>query len=386
MDQFIIDRINQSPGINSKRVMSPCGFNQYTNGTGSTVKKGQPVRRNTTNEEFLLAQADTAAKSGGIIGLVADASILNTAKGAVGTIGVIEAVAEDDIGSSSYGIGSDLYVDPDTAGKLTTTKPLIAVKVGTVKRRTSGVYPTDIDIQLNIIPDPSAEDNDLARIIQTQHRQIGIWTPDGSDKFDGTGILQDFNEQADSVLRVEDATGLLYRLNTSTSAGNDAFLQFGQSTNKRIFQRRWNSVFSAQFRAKDFGTNLRILAGMMSGDGAANFGSDDPAGDYAIVRHSTTDGSNWQFVTKDNVTQTKVDTGDAFAFNDVRGVTIELSESPAQVTFTLYDEDFVVLKKSVVTTNLPGSADAMFGILGIETTVSGARRIEIYRVSAVNRK
>lgn len=96
-----------------------------TNGGGSSVPIGTPVYVSAA-DTFLSARANASGTSK-VHGLVFDASIANSASGQVCTDGVLTATTTqwDAVTGQTGGLtaGADYFLDPATAGKLTTTPP-----------------------------------------------------------------------------------------------------------------------------------------------------------------------------------------------------------------------------------------------------------------------
>jgi len=96
-----------------------------TNGNGSSIVIGAPVYVD-ANNSVDLAQAD-ASGTKNVFGLVADASISSAASGQIITDGFLTATTGqwDTITGDTGGLvaGAKYYLDPDTAGMLTTTAP-----------------------------------------------------------------------------------------------------------------------------------------------------------------------------------------------------------------------------------------------------------------------
>lgn len=100
-------------------------FNQ-DNANANTVVIGTPMYATSTAGEMDKAQADAAATKD-VLGLIAEASVAAAAAGAVQSDGVLVATTAqwDAVTGDSGGLtaGSKYYLDPDTAGQLTTTPP-----------------------------------------------------------------------------------------------------------------------------------------------------------------------------------------------------------------------------------------------------------------------
>jgi hypothetical protein len=106
------------------------------NNQGATITRGQVVRVCTTGFAgnltcVRLAQANTANNSNAV-GVVLDSSITNGSVGKVVEFGKVEG-----LNTSAYTVGDVLWLDPSSAGSLTTSKPTypnFAVRIGYVTR------------------------------------------------------------------------------------------------------------------------------------------------------------------------------------------------------------------------------------------------------------
>jgi hypothetical protein len=106
------------------------------NNQGATITRGQVVRVCTTGFAgnltcVRLAQANTANNSN-VVGVVLDSSITNGSVGKVVEFGKVEG-----LNTSAYTVGDVLWLDPSSAGSLTTSKPTypnFAVRIGYVTR------------------------------------------------------------------------------------------------------------------------------------------------------------------------------------------------------------------------------------------------------------
>jgi len=125
----------------------------YSNAEISAISKGQAVRKNTTDNQVLLAQANSAANSDSLVGLVFDTSITASASGNIIAQGILSAIPENNVGSGAIAVGDVLYLSSVTAGFLTNVKPISpnkVIRIGVVKRRTVGVFPTDFDLEVDV--------------------------------------------------------------------------------------------------------------------------------------------------------------------------------------------------------------------------------------------
>jgi hypothetical protein len=101
------------------------------NGTGATLNKGQVVYSNGAQGQrptVALALATSDATSARTLGIVAE-SIANGAEGWVTSLGIIE-----NINTSAFTAGAQLYLSGSTAGGLTATKPVAPIHMVYVAR------------------------------------------------------------------------------------------------------------------------------------------------------------------------------------------------------------------------------------------------------------
>jgi hypothetical protein len=101
------------------------------NGTGATLNKGQVVYSNGAQGQrptVALALATGDATSARTLGIVAE-SIANGAEGWVTSLGIIE-----NIDTSAFTAGAQLYLSGSTAGGLTATKPVAPIHMVYVAR------------------------------------------------------------------------------------------------------------------------------------------------------------------------------------------------------------------------------------------------------------
>jgi hypothetical protein len=120
-----------------------------TNANAGSLVKGAPVYKNSTSDEVDKARAN-AAGTARVYGLVYDTTIATTAQGTIATDGPLIATTTewDAVTGQTGGLtpGAMYFLDPATAGKLTTTPPTTAgqlvVKVGEAV--------SDVELEINI--------------------------------------------------------------------------------------------------------------------------------------------------------------------------------------------------------------------------------------------
>lgn len=119
-----------------------------TNGNAGTINIGQPVYISAA-DTVDLAKADAAATSK-VFGLVSDTTIDTTDPGNILYRGILTATTGqwDAVTGQTGGLtaGSEYFLDPTTAGKLTTTKPSTATQV--VKKVGVAISTTKMKLEL----------------------------------------------------------------------------------------------------------------------------------------------------------------------------------------------------------------------------------------------
>ena len=130
-------------------VEATAGLITQTNSNAGTIVIGQPVY-NDGNDTVDLAKAD-AAGTVEVLGLVYSTSIVTTESGLFVSDGLLEATTTqwDAITGGSGGLtfGIVYYLDPTTAGKLTTTGPTAAGKY--VVRIGRAISTTKLEISIS---------------------------------------------------------------------------------------------------------------------------------------------------------------------------------------------------------------------------------------------
>lgn len=111
--------------LQSTDYISSVEIPQLTNGNASPIVIGTPVY-SSANSTCDKAQANAVGTTN-VIGLVADASISAAASGAIQMGGILTATTGqwDTVAGTTGGLTKDViyYLDPATAGKLTSTAP-----------------------------------------------------------------------------------------------------------------------------------------------------------------------------------------------------------------------------------------------------------------------
>jgi hypothetical protein len=121
-----------------------------TNANAGSIVIGAPVYKNSTAEEVDKARANAAATAR-VYGLVYDTTIATTATGTIATDGPLVATTTewDAITGQTGGLtpGAMYFLDPATAGKMTTTAPTTAGQL--VVKLGEAVSTTEFEISIS---------------------------------------------------------------------------------------------------------------------------------------------------------------------------------------------------------------------------------------------
>lgn len=127
-------------------------------------------------------------------------------------------------------------------------------------------------------------------------------------------------------------------------------------------------------------TGARIWTGLTSGTAASMTNADNPAGNYAGFQYSTNRGDTaWQFVSKDNVTQSTPVATLAIAQNKVYDFYIY---TPPQGTTVYWRIDNITdgtTQEGTTTTNLPINSTAMRAGTSLQTLTTTIRNIRVLK-------
>lgn len=136
-------------GDTLEAVVTEVDVQSMTNGNGGAITIGQPVYVDSANSVDL-AQAD-AAGTIEVLGLVYPTSIASAATGWIQTDGILSATTGqwDTVtgGAGGLTVGSVYYLDPSTAGMLTTTAPTTAGQY--VVRVGKAISTTELEISIS---------------------------------------------------------------------------------------------------------------------------------------------------------------------------------------------------------------------------------------------
>jgi len=199
---------------------------------------------------------------------------------------------------------------------------------------------------------------------------FGYLTPDpgSSATLMEGGLWDQVHLDATSAL-VWGSDGLAFQQGSGGVSGNYTYIVAESSPQ---FQAGSKLILCWKFKMVET-TSKRFVAGYTSVTEANTFGTDDPAGEYAMLQYSTArPDTNFQFVTRDaGGTQQISDSGIAVD-TSVHYVIVELTGT--SVVFKLYDSGFSQQGSTVThSTNIPTSTTALQPIMGTETLTNAAR-------------
>jgi hypothetical protein len=147
--------------------------------------------------------------------------------------------------------------------------------------------------------------------------QICIISPSNTTAFNSVGCLANVNTTA-STPAVTETYGFMSNLATAATANDSA----GVDTTIAMFFRGSTAgangfFFNSRIAVVDT-TTIRLFTGLSNQTTTTMAGADNPAGNYVGFQYTTgRSDTTWQFVTKDNTTQTVVDTNLAVTATNV---------------------------------------------------------------------
>lgn len=166
-------------------------------------------------------------------------------------------------------------------------------------------------------------------------------------------------------------TGLSRALITNSTSGNVAQVSSNTGGSNLDIAHLPRVIFKVSLAQT---TDERYFCGLSS-NGSMN--ADDPTGHYIGIQYSTGRGdTNFQFVSKDNATQSLVSTGVA-ADTNVHYVDIEVA-STSSVTVTLRDSTFAAQASNTFTTNLPATGNTLRLYSYLETRTTATKQQNFY--------
>ena len=128
-------------------------------------------------------------------------------------------------------------------------------------------------------------------------------------------------------------------------------------------------------------TGSRIFVGITSNTMAISVGADNPVGSREGFSFSTNRGdTNWQFSTKDGVTENLVDTGMAFNVNTLYDFYTFMTPDGITCFWRIDDLTNNVSYEGNTTSNLPASATYMRGGFQLATLTTVARNVRMKKI------
>lgn len=127
-------------------------------------------------------------------------------------------------------------------------------------------------------------------------------------------------------------------------------------------------------------TGARIWTGMTSGTAGSMTAGDNPAGDYAGFQYSTNRGDTaWQFISKDNTTQSTPVSTLAVAQNKVYDFYVYVAPQGGTVYWRIDNISDGTTQEGSTTTNLPRTTIAMRAGTSLQTLTTTARNIRVMK-------
>ena len=215
-----------------------------------------------------------------------------------------------------------------------------------------------------------------------EHGQQGRFDP-GSAGLNAHGLWDVLTlVNAGGALLGSDVDGRYYQQSTSAVIGNEAYAMTGAPVHRRDNRPLLELKVSWQTL-----TSIRFFAGLTDQAAATMAGADNPAGNYVGVQFSTPRAdANWQFVSKDNVTQNLVNSGVAIDAN-VHYIVISCNEQATapEVIVELFNANHVLLVRNRFVANLPVLATPLYMMVVTEAQAASARTHRLYYGNGINR-
>lgn len=187
-------------------------------------------------------------------------------------------------------------------------------------------------------------------------------------KGSGASVLTELGDvatEAGTGTIVVNSSGSFHDFATAATTGSNA----GAAGNAHI-NRSHNPILVCKFYINSI-TSVRVFVGLTLQTAATQVNSDDPASNYAGVQFSTPRGDvNWQWVSKDDTTQQRTNSGIPAVANQVHILTMRIDDSAGRVVFQLDDNPEVVHS-----TNIPTTASNMRWVAYIQTQAAEAKSI-----------
>lgn len=187
---------------------------------------------------------------------------------------------------------------------------------------------------------------------------------------DGFGLWSEPTETDGSSSIGLDTDGYFLEQDTGSSLNADAITFLNPSIDA-VHAREINSILVYSFKLGQT-ANTRGFFGFTDQSGATMVGADDPAGSYSGIQFRAAD-TNFFFVSKDNTTLSRVDSGIALD-TDLHYIRITYTESVPNCKVELLDASFSVEASNTFTSNLPAASTDLGFCMGIENRTGGAGR------------
>jgi hypothetical protein len=196
---------------------------------------------------------------------------------------------------------------------------------------------------------------------------------------DGTQTLDDntvSHPAADQVF------GFMANFATAATSGDDAGTSSANTAAFRGSTAGANGFFYMARVGIVDATNIRIFSGMADQTVSTMVSADNPAGNYVGFQISNPSyiGSNWQFVTKDNTTQNRVDSGFVYAANKVYDLYFMCTKQCAAITWEIRNVTDGTSAAGTTSSNLPTTTAALRMVLGVESETTAAKNIRMQQM------
>ena len=189
------------------------------------------------------------------------------------------------------------------------------------------------------------------------------------------------NDTTLSVPTVTEGYGFMTNFATAATALDNA----GTSSNVASFFRGSAPGANGFFYYARVGVvdaaNVRLFSGLANQTIAVMTDADNPAGHYAGFQYTTARAdTNWQFITKNNTTQTVADTGLAVTAANVYDTYMFCSPECSTIYWRIDNLTAGTSVEGSATATLPGTTTAMRGVIGIGAVAATAKSFRFQRM------
>jgi len=217
--------------------------------------------------------------------------------------------------------------------------------------------------------------------VMTGRGQWGEIAPKQASNSAGMIGLYEGSSVSGTVLLGQDADGIYDTATSGATSGNEG----GWGGGYAVHARRLNPIFVVNLKLVSTAL-VRGFWGLADRTLAIMCGADNPVGSYIGLQYSSPRAdANWQFVSKDNVTQNIHDTGVAVS-TDAVYARFTLNDSVPSILAELLDAAYAVVATYTFVANLPATATGLWPVVGIETQTAAGKAWQLYFARGVNVK